>query len=209
MLIWHPVYLVCRFLCWVILAGWCGFRVEGREHIPRHGPFIVAANHVSYLDPPAVGAAFQRHLRFIAKDELFRMPVLGPLIAWLEAISITLSQPAVNMAVIKTAVQCLQRGEIVAIFPEGRRNTSGHIEPAKLGTALIALRAGAPILPVVVIGTEKALPPGARMIRRERVVVRIGPPIPVERGPRLAGRLALEQLADCLTRALIQLNDGK
>ena len=199
-----PVYWMCRSLSAVVLRVWCGFRIEGAQHVPPSGPFIVAANHISYLDPPAVGASFRRQLHFIAKDDLFRMPVLGWLVTQMGAISVTLSQPdAVNTAVLKTSLRHLQRGQIVAIFPEGRRNTTGQIEPAKLGIAFMALRAGVPIVPVAVIGTDKALPPGAKMLRHHPITVRIGPPI--RAAQELSGRQAHHQLAERVTTVLKQL----
>lgn len=182
----YPVYHLCRFLWWVVLRCWCGYRVEGRRHIPRHGAFIVAANHRSFLDPPAVGVAFRQHLHFIAKDELFRIPYLGALIRQLGAIPVMLSKPlAVNTAVLKTAMRLLAAGRRIAIFPEGRRNFSGSVEPAKLGVAMLAVRAGVPILPVAVIGTDQALPADATRLHRSRVTVRIGAPITLD--PSLAG----------------------
>ena len=199
-------YVFARFLSWIILHVCCGYRVEGRAHEPAHGPFIVAANHISYLDPPAVGAAFRRRLRFIAKDELFVLPVLGRMIRWLRAIPITLSQPAaVNRAVLKAAAHALQQGDVLGMFPEGGRQATGRVEPAKLGIAFIALHAGVPIVPVAVRGTDTALPHGARWLRRGPITVRIGAPIPVDRAMAGEGREAYERLAQHVTAAITQL----
>ena len=202
----YPVYSLSRFLCWLILRAWCGYRVEGRHHIPRRGAFLIAANHRSFLDPSAVGVAFPRHVHFIAKDELFRLPFLGSAIRRMGAISVTLSNPsAVNTTVLKIAMRCLRQGEIVAIFPEGRRNLGGVLEPAKLGVAMMAVKTGVPILPVAVMGTEQALPDGASMLRRSRVTVRIGAPILMD--PALAGRgrEAYEIVANRVTEAIARL----
>ena len=202
----YLVYRCCRFLWWLVLRVWCGYRVEGRCHIPRRGAFLVAANHRSFLDPPAVGVAFRCHLHFIAKDELFRMPYLGPLIRQLGAIPVTLSKPlAVNTTVLKTAMRLLARGKRVAIFPEGRRNVSGDVEPAKLGVAMLAVRAGVPILPVAVVGTDTALPPGAQRLYRSRVTVRIGAPITVDPASVGTGREAYQLVAQQVTQSIAAL----
>lgn len=201
---------VARWLCWATLRVWCHLRVEGSAHLPARGPFVVAANHRSYLDPPAVGAAVPRFMRFIAKDELFRARWIGPLIRSLSAISVTVSDPrAVNHTVLKQAAEALRQGHCVAIFPEGRRNVGTQVDAAKFGVAFIAARAQVPIVPVAIIGSDAALPEGATSLRRARMIARIGAPIPPPVLTPQNRHEAYAQLAQRVTLAIAQLYENK
>jgi 1-acyl-sn-glycerol-3-phosphate acyltransferase len=127
-------------------------RAYGVENIPRDGPLIVACNHVSYLDPP--GLCFSpRRISFMAKKELFEIPVLGPLIAAVGAFPVDRQGSA--KAAIKRSLAILEAGGAVGIFPEGTRNTAGDVRP-QTGVALLASLSGAPVVPACVVGGERA-----------------------------------------------------
>jgi 1-acyl-sn-glycerol-3-phosphate acyltransferase len=127
--------------------------VHGAERVPLSGPLIVACNHVSYFDPPALGVAMPRPIHYMAKQELFTIPVLGTVITWLNAFPVDRSRG--DRAAIKRSLQVLQSGAALGIFPEGTRNTTGEIQP-QLGVALLASLAKAPVLPAFVSGSAKA-----------------------------------------------------
>lgn len=129
-------------------------RVTGAENVPSSGPLIVACNHVSYLDPPALGTACPRQLRYMAKAELFTIPVLGPMIASFGAYPVDRKGGAA--AAIKRSVEVLRQGGAIGIFPEGTRNLSGQIE-AHRGVALLASLGNAPVIPACVTGSRNAL----------------------------------------------------
>jgi len=129
-------------------------RVTGAENVPSSGPLIVACNHVSYLDPPALGTACPRQLRYMAKAELFTVPVLGPMIASFGAYPVDRKGGAA--AAIKRSVEVLRQGGAIGIFPEGTRNLSGQIE-AHRGVALLASLGNAPVIPACVTGSRNAL----------------------------------------------------
>lgn len=128
-------------------------RVYGAQNVPRSGPLIVACNHVSYLDPPLLGTACPRRIRYMAKQELFSIPVLGPFIAAVGAYPVDRKGSA--LSAIKRSVAVLKEGGAIGIFPEGTRNRDGS-GAVHSGVALLASLSGAPVLPACVTGTLKA-----------------------------------------------------
>jgi len=164
------VYRFSRFVCFVVLRTFWRFRVAGTEHVPPRGPLIVACNHVSYFDPPALGAASPRPLAYMAKRQLFRIPLLGPLLSALGAFPVDRSRG--DVAAIKAALDLLSKGAAMGIFPEGTRNTKRDIKP-QMGVALLAARTGAAVVPAHVSGTS-----GVR--RLTQIGVRFGEPLRFE-----------------------------
>jgi len=177
------VYRLTWFLARLLLHALFGFSIRGKERVPKTGPVILAANHLSILDPIAIGAAIWRPVSFFARADLFRLPVLSWLLPRLYAIPVERGES--DLSAIKKALRTLERGAAFGIFPEGTRSRTGRLQPFKTGVAAIALRTGTPVVPVAVMGTEKALPVGARMIRLRRPIrVVFGDPIPVPKKER-------------------------
>lgn len=129
------------------------FRLEARgiEHIPEAGPVIIASNHISNLDPPTVGVFVKRKVHFMAKEELFKVPVLGQLIHSFGAFPV--KRGGVSKDAIKTAIALVKSGKVMGIFPEGTRNSSAGM--AKKGAAMIAMRSDAVIVPAAIVGSYK------------------------------------------------------
>ncbi|MBZ0168632.1 acyl-phosphate glycerol 3-phosphate acyltransferase [Candidatus Methylomirabilis lanthanidiphila] len=148
--------------------------IEGQEFIPRTGPVILAANHVSYIDPVIIAIAVRRPVRFMAKKELFRVPLLGWLIRQFGTFPV--NRDGTNLQAFKRATSLLEAGEIVAIFPEGTRGDGIRLRPAKPGIGLMAARTGAPVIPVFHKGTEKVFPRGAWLPRPYRIAIKFGMP---------------------------------
>jgi 1-acyl-sn-glycerol-3-phosphate acyltransferase len=149
----RPFYEFSKWLVWVVLSlGW-RFRIVGAEKVPLTGPLIVACNHIAYLDPPALGAAVPRPVTYMAKEQLFAIPVLGPIIRGLGAFPVDRTRG--DIAAIKTALGILETGACLGIFPEGTRNTDGSGKP-QMGVALLASMSGATVLPAYVSGTSQA-----------------------------------------------------
>jgi glycerol-3-phosphate dehydrogenase (NAD(P)+) len=165
------------------------FRLDriGREHFPQEGPFIIAANHRSFLDPFVIGIMMRRPIYFVAKKELFSNRLVSWTLSALGAFPI--DRGASDQESMATARAILERGDGVLIFPEGTRTRPGPLGRAKRGVGRLALETGAPVIPVAVIGTE-AIRRGWR-IRPHKVRVRAGRPLTfptVERpSPALAG----------------------
>lgn len=155
-------------------------RFLGTENVPEEGGYILAGNHVSYLDPALLWCGSTRPAHFIAKEELFDTPVLrwGLPRVW----AFPIRRGSADREAIQRATDLLTRGEPVGIFPEGTRFRPGEIATdglgeAHAGVAFIAMRANVPVVPVGISGTEKALPRGARIPRFPRVTVRYGRPV--------------------------------
>lgn len=146
-------------------------RVFGAENVPATGRLIVACNHISYFDPPLLGALCPRRIRYMAKKELFAIPVLGSVIRGLGAYSVDRHGSATGA--IKRSLHVLEEGGTIGIFPEGRRSRGGPSAP-QTGVALLASLAAAPVVPACVHGTDRAL-------RLGRVDVAFGAPIALPR----------------------------
>ncbi|MEO0250565.1 MAG: lysophospholipid acyltransferase family protein [candidate division WOR-3 bacterium] len=148
--------------------------VVGAEQVPLEGALLVAPNHSSYLDPPVVGAACPRQLRYMAKAELFRGGWFEKLIRRYGAFPV--HRGTADLAAIRTALQYLKREEAVLIFPEGTRNGGRQLLPPTPGVALLARQSGAPVLPVGLIGTERIWGRGMKYPRLAKVKVIFGKP---------------------------------
>ncbi|MGH2358089.1 MAG: lysophospholipid acyltransferase family protein [Candidatus Limnocylindria bacterium] len=183
--------VIVSWLVW--LLG--GARVEGLEHVPRSGALVMAANHASLADPPiigwAVGHQAGRIVHFMAKIEVRSWPLIG----WLASQSgvFFVRRGERDRGAQIQALAFLRDGEVVAMFPEGTRSHDGRLQPGRPGAAFLALRSGAPVLPVAIAGTQRLFPRGARMVRRTRMTVRIGAPFSIGHQPE--GRLDRDVLS--------------
>jgi 1-acyl-sn-glycerol-3-phosphate acyltransferase len=151
-------------------------RVEGAENVPQQGPLVVVANHASDFDPPILSNCVRRPVSYMAKEELFKVPVLAPAIRLYGAYPV--KRGSADRSAIREALKQLDQGWAVGVFLEGTRTPDGRIPHPKLGAALIAAKAQAPLLPVSLWGTHRILPEGATMPRPVPLSVRIGSPIP-------------------------------
>ena len=171
----HSVSIAGRLLCLGIAKVTFRLHIEGEEFIPRTGPTILAANHVSFIDPIIIAISVRRPVRFMAKKELFRFPLFGWLLRQFGTFPI--NRDRINLQAFKQATSLLEAGEVVAMFPEGTRGDGVELRPAKPGIGLIAARTGAPVVPVLHLGTEKVLPRGAWFPRPHRIVIKFGAPL--------------------------------
>ncbi len=146
-------YAFSRLMVLTVLRIFWRYRVIGGDAVPATGPLIVACNHVSYFDPPALGCALKRPVHYMAKKELFDIPVLGPIIARLFAFPVDRSRG--DVGALKRFVEELKTGAACGIFPEGTRNKDGNVK-AQSGVALIHSLTGVPIVPAYVDGSAHA-----------------------------------------------------
>ncbi|MYK91284.1 MAG: 1-acyl-sn-glycerol-3-phosphate acyltransferase [Synechococcus sp. SB0669_bin_8] len=151
-------------------------RVEGRPPAYRGQPCVVVANHGSDLDPPLLSCAMGRPVAFMAKQELFRVPVLAPLIRGLGAVPVRRGH--VDRRALDRCLAQLQRGWLVGVFLDGTRRATGMVEQPRLGAALLAQRSGCPLLPVAILNSHRALSRGSMGLRLAPVTIRIGHPVP-------------------------------
>jgi 1-acyl-sn-glycerol-3-phosphate acyltransferase len=166
-------------------------RVFGTGNVPPSGPLIVACNHVSYLDPPVLGCLCPRRISYMAKKELFAIPVLGSVIRGLGAYPVDRQGSATSA--IKRSLRVLEEGGVIGIFPEGTRNLSGEVVP-QTGVALLAALASAPVVPACVYGSDRAF-------RLGRIEVAFGAPLVLPVG-RKATRDALAKFTADIMNAI-------
>ncbi|HVA38274.1 MAG TPA: lysophospholipid acyltransferase family protein [Candidatus Dormibacteraeota bacterium] len=183
------LYALARGLLLALFRTVWRMRVAGTEHVPRSGPLILACNHVSYLDPPVLGCAAPRPVTFMAKIELFRIPVLGPLIAAVGAFPVDRGKG--DVVAIRTAVKELERGGCIGIFPEGGRVRPGEERAAQPGVALLAYLSRARVVPAAIVGSNQA-------IRLTKISVRFGEPMELRPAAKKATREELEAFASAV-----------
>ena len=173
----RPFYAAARQVCAAFCRVLWRYQATGAERVPPDGAVIVACNHISYLDPVLLGVALRRPVTYLAKKELFAIPVLGPIITGLGVYP--LDREAGGVAAVRAALRALKEGRCVGIFPEGTRNRTGNAE-GKGGAALLAALSGAPVVPAAISGTRRARP-----FHPIRVIY--GEPIAVERRRKADG----------------------
>jgi 1-acyl-sn-glycerol-3-phosphate acyltransferase len=167
------LYTFLRWLAVPFFGGLYRCRVEGAEHLPRTGPAMVAMTHKCFWDPVIAGMIFDRPLRFMAKKELFQNPQAAKFISSLGAFP--LDRGAGDRAALQTALTILERGEVLLMFPEGHRQTDDAVHDFLPGVGMIALRSGAPVIPLALDGTQYMLRDGRPGFRALRGLV--GPPV--------------------------------
>jgi 1-acyl-sn-glycerol-3-phosphate acyltransferase len=187
--------LARSFVRYCVFTPLGGFRVEGLANVPLQGPLIVAANHVSFADPPAIGCAMPRPVRFMAQAGLFKPPIFGPTIRKLGAFPVHRGEA--DKAAIRHALELLDQGWALLVFPEGRRGDGQRLGPANRGVELLAKRSGAPVLPAGILGTARWLPKGAKIPRPTRITVRFGEPFAWDASFNFDERLMMEISALC------------
>jgi glycerol-3-phosphate dehydrogenase (NAD(P)+) len=190
------VYWPVRWVLKACILAYFRLRRLGREHIPDGG-VVLAANHRSFLDPFAIGCCLPRPVYFVAKQELFRNPILGWFLNCMGAFPVRRGES--DEESMETALGLLERGDAVVIFPEGTRIRAGSLEKPRRGVGRLALQSGAPVVPIAITGSERART-GWR-IRPVKVHLRCGPPLTFPRveqpSPFLAGEVT-ERIWPCV-----------
>jgi 1-acyl-sn-glycerol-3-phosphate acyltransferase len=202
-----PVYSVAKGAFWPWLRWGLDWKIEGAQHIPTSGPVVIASNHVSYLDPLTLAYVADlrgRHVRFLAKAELFDKPVLGTLLRAAHQIPVRRGRVEAADA-LKEAVDALGRGECISVFPEGTISEDFEPMAGKSGTARLVERAGVPITPMGLWGTHRILTKGRKPHWQWGVpqTAVVGEPIvpgPDEHVKQVTDRM-MAAIVDCVARA--------
>ena len=164
-----------RWWCWLFCRFFFRMKFYGLENIPAEGPFIVASNHQSFLDPLFVGICI-RPLCFMARDTLFRNWFFGPLLLSVNAIPVRRGQA--DIASIRAILEKLKQGRGVCLFPEATRTNDGKISPLKGGFTLLSRRGNAPVIPVLVDGAFECWPRHKKLFRPgSKITVTYGKPV--------------------------------
>lgn len=155
-----------------IMAIYFRFQIYGVENIPKEGAFIAVSNHASNVDPPMLSAGIIRPLAFMAKDELFRVPLLKQLISAYGAYPV--KRGTGDRAAIRAAMNSLAQGWGVGVFLQGTRTDDGRVTEPKAGAALIAAKAQVPLLPMSINGTDKIFQHNSKFPRPVKITIHIG-----------------------------------
>lgn len=195
------MYSVGRVAVGALARHGLACQVAGASNIPKEGPLIVAINHQSYWDPPLVAMAVERPVHFLAKEALFRMPLLGGLLRSCGALPVRRFGP--NVGTGRRALQILANGGVIGIFPEGTCNALRSLLPPWSGVGWFALRAGVPVVPIAITGLRRFGVGRSGMRLPIRAKVEIHPPLVWDQAhyrtsDRLFRTLASHQVMDTL-----------
>lgn len=160
--------------------------INGREHIPSTGAFVLAPVHRSYPDTPIAACVTRRRLRFMGKDTMWNNRPFGWMLSALGAFPVT--RGTADREALRRAIEVLEAGDPLVLFPEGERKQGPIVQPLFDGAVYIAIKTGVPIVPVGIGGSERVMPKKAKFIFPRKVHVEIGPPIPAPVAPE-GGRL--------------------
>jgi 1-acyl-sn-glycerol-3-phosphate acyltransferase len=204
-------YVVCRsIVCWFTQA-FTRMRIEGREHLPETGAYVLAPVHRSYIDTPITACVSTRRIRFMGKQEVWKYRSIGWLVSALGAFPV--NRGHADREALTTCIKVLDGGEPLTLFPEGERKDGPTVHPLFDGAAYVAAKAGVPIIPVGIGGSARVMPRHAKFIHPHRVRVVIGEPIWVESQDESSGasrrvqRQAVREATEKLSVELQRLFD--
>ncbi|WP_309712328.1 lysophospholipid acyltransferase family protein [Armatimonas sp.] len=194
---------LCRWLAHLLFIFHGGLRVTGNALVPQKGGVLICPNHVCDADPPAIGAALDREAWFMAKSELFSIPVLRWLLPAVHAFPIR--RDSADRAALSRAEELLKAGEAVVIFPEGGGNAEGTLQPLHPGALLLALRTKVPVVPVALFHTNKVVPYGATRPQKSPEPVRVEFGEPLDFSDLYGKKGAVDEATKRLTERLAQM----
>jgi len=173
------VYFFSRFLSLILFKIAFRFKAFGKKNIPKRGAFILASNHISYLDPIALGIACPRKLNFMARHDLFSNYLFSK---WLSCVGVfPVKRNSADLSALKEAMRRLKNGAGLVLFPEGSRGFEGDSNQPQPGIGFLAAKLNVPVVPAFVKGSQEALPRGAKFIKPVEVSVYFGKQIIIER----------------------------
>ena len=192
------LYWVIKAVLTPILRVCYRVRIEGRDHVPKHGPVILAANHRSFMDSLFLPLVIRRRVTFVAKAEYFDSKKTAWFFRGVGQIPIRREGGSASERALASATEVLETGGVFGIYPEGTRTRDGYLHRGHTGVARLALRTGAPIVPVGMIGTDEIQATDAKLPRFFRkVTIRFGNPIPLAHYVgRQDERIVLRQITD-------------
>jgi len=205
-----------HLLKYVILGPWLRLifrpQVEGRDNVPAEGPAIIASNHLSFSDSIFMPLMVRRKVTFVAKAEYFTGKGIKGFLTKMffvgtGTIPVDRSGGRAAQAAIDTGLRILREGRLFGIYPEGTRSPDGRLYRGKTGVARLALDAGAPVIPVVMLNSDEIQPLGRKLPRIKRVRIRFGHPIDFSRYAGMAGDRFIERaVTDEIMYELMELS---
>ena len=172
----RAAYKIVRFIVTSFCRTWCRMTIEGRENVPAEGPFLLAPTHRSILDTPIASGVTHRRMRFMGADKYWKNRAFGRLLTSLGGFPV--SRGTADREALKRCIAVLEGGEPLVLFPEGERKSGPLVAPLFDGATYVAVKAGVPIVPVGIGGSERVMPKGAKFISPRKVHVVVGKPIP-------------------------------
>jgi 1-acyl-sn-glycerol-3-phosphate acyltransferase len=171
----HIFYRLFRGLVVGVCVSYTRARVIGKHNIPKTGAFLLAPIHRSNIDTPLAAAVTSRRMRFMGKDSIWKIKPIGWIISSLGAFPVT--RGSADREALKRCIAVLEAGEPLVLFPEGTRQSGPLVQPLFDGAAYVAVKAGVPIIPVGIGGSEGVMPKGSKMIYPRKCVIVVGEPI--------------------------------
>ena len=171
----NPIYLLGWVVFRAVYRFYFGWRVYNAERVPLAGPVILASNHASFIDPPLVGSGVRRGINYLARENLFRFPVMGWVLHRWQVVPV--DREGGGAKGLKAILDRLLAGGAIILFPEGTRSRDGKLQPARSGIGLTVIKSAAPVVPVRVFGTFEAYGRHMRFPRPRRVAVKYGRPM--------------------------------
>lgn len=202
------LYLVLYLISKVLFKILFNLKVTGQENIPLAGGVLIAANHVSYTDPPVIGSALPRQVYFMAKQELFNYPFIRWLFNRINTFSV--NRESRSPEVFKKVLSLLGKGNGIVIFPEGQRSFDGKLQPPKPGIGMIMCKAiekypQVKLIPAKIVGTDKVLPRGAKWLHFDKIEVRFGKPVDISQFASLTSKEKYQAIADAVMEEVSNL----
>ena len=201
------LYAILKPLAFALLRVLSRIQGHGQQHVPRDGAMLLVVNHSSYLDPVAVGAVAPRPLSFLAKEELFRVPLLGRLIFALNARPVR--REGGDAKALRAALRLLDEGKALLLFPEGTRGDEGKLRTPKAGAGMLAVLSGAPVVPAYIRGSGAVWPRGRSLPRPGKVVVKFGEPMTFERSAGVDRKEQYEAASRAMMSAIARLQSSE
>jgi 1-acyl-sn-glycerol-3-phosphate acyltransferase len=201
-------YGIVRFVIWLVAKLLWRISFEGLENVPMEGPYVLAPIHRSWIDFGLVSAVTRRPMGYMGKESLWKNKYLGAIITHLGAYPV--NRAATDRESLRRTLEILEGGKPIVLFPEGTRRTGPTIDHLLEGAAFVASRAGVPLVPVGIGGSERALPKGTGLPRPVKIHVIVGTPLhpePIAEGARHPSRRAVKDLTVRLQGALQDLFD--
>lgn len=191
------VFYFCRFVCFLLSKIFFRTSVFGRGNIPKSGGFILASNHVSFLDPVLLGVSCPRKVNFMARHTLFKAPVFSWLLPMLNTFPV--KRDYADISALKEAIRRLKNNGPLVMFPEGTRGAGGVLGRPEPGIGLLVKKAGVPVVPAFIKGSAEAWGRQTKFIRPVKIRVFFGKQISMERG------LSREAIAEEVMRQISYL----
>jgi 1-acyl-sn-glycerol-3-phosphate acyltransferase len=168
-------YLIGWVCFRLLFATYFRLRIYNSERVPFRGPVLLAANHASYLDPPLIGCGIKREIHYLARESLFRFPIVGPILRSWNCVPV--DREGGGAAGLRAILDRLLSGVAIILFPEGTRTRDGRLQQARAGVGLIVIKSNVPVIPTRVFGTYAAYGRHHRFPRTNRLAVKYGQPL--------------------------------